>query len=80
MFISNSEVTLSQFEGDYKRLNDPESPLQPWKDDYYGRLAIVILADTINYSINSKTPEAYEYHSDAKEISLMMKDNKELYN
>jgi hypothetical protein len=51
-----------KFDLDMKRLNDEEKPLNPWVIDHKGRLGIVILADSINYSINYKNKDMYKFY------------------
>jgi hypothetical protein len=68
-----------KFDLDMTRLNGKLKSLSPWITDHQGRVAIVILADGINYSINHGTKAMYKFYEDSVGISYLMHSNKELY-
>lgn len=68
-----------KFDLDMQRLNGKLKSLSPWITDHNGRLAICILADAINYSINYGTKDMYKFFDQAIGISYLMHSNKELY-
>ena len=61
-----------KFDLDLKRLYGNEKTLLPWIKDKNGRLAIVILADAINYSVNYDNVKAYEFNNEAMSVAYMM--------
>lgn len=79
MFVSPAESArqeiVEKFSADFDRLIDAEKPLASWSDDYYGRLAVVILADVVNFCIHNGEAKAYEYNEDAEQISVNMVTN-----
>ena len=84
MFVSPAESArqeiVEKFGDDFDRLIDAKKPLATWSDDYYGRLAVVILADAVNFCIHNGEARAYEYNEDAKQISVSMATDEDLYN
>jgi len=70
---------VQKFGEDFNRLVNANRPLAPWSNDYYGRLAVVILADVVNFCKHNGDARAYEYNLDAKKISVSMATDQDLY-